>query len=191
MLGGMSVPSFTLFGFELYGERVWYWIVGALLVLSVWFALNLIASLVGRALRSVHGSEVAAEVSGVDTARYKVMVFVISAVFASLAGSIAAHYGGFITPDEVGFFKSIEFVTMVVLGGMASTYGAVVGAAILTTLPQVLTAVQEYEHMAFGLVLMLTMIFMPKGLVPTLVERLRARSGEPELPEIDAEAGAK
>jgi len=174
---GMPVPSFMLFGFELYGEQIWYWIVGALLVASVWFALNLIASPVGRALRSVHGSEVAAEVSGVDTAHYKVMVFVISAVFASLAGSIAAHYGGFITPDEVGFFKSIEFVTMVVLGGMASTYGAVVGAALLTALPQVLTVVQEYEHMAFGLVLMLTMIFMPKGLVPTLVERIRARVG--------------
>jgi len=142
---------------------------------------------VGRALRSVHGSEVAAEVSGVDTAHYKVLVFVISAVFASLAGSIAAHYGGFITPDEVGFFKSIELVTMVVLGGMASTYGAVVGAALLTMLPQVLTVVQEYEHMAFGLILMLTMIFMPKGLVPTLVERIRTGMGRHRTAEAEAQ----
>lgn len=166
---------------------MWYWIVGAILVAAVWFALNLIASPVGRALRSVHGSEVAAEVSGVDTAHYKVLVFVISAVFASLAGSIAAHYGGFITPDEVGFFKSIELVTMVVLGGMASTYGAVVGAALLTMLPQVLTVVQEYEHMAFGLILMLTMIFMPKGLVPTLVERIRTRMGRHRTAEAEAQ----
>ncbi len=170
---GMTVPPLTVFGTELYGERIWYWIVGALVVVSVWLALNLVASPVGRALRSVHGSEVAAEVSGVDTARYKVLVFVISAVFASVAGSLGAHYGGFITPVDVGFIKSIELVTMVVLGGMASTYGAVVGAAILTALPQVLTWLQDYEHLAFGLILMLVMIFMPRGLIPSLGSAFR------------------
>ncbi|MDP6572327.1 MAG: branched-chain amino acid ABC transporter permease [Rhodospirillales bacterium] len=179
---GMTVPSLMFFGRELYGEAVWYWIVGAALLFTVWLSLNLIASPVGRALRAVHGSEPAAEIAGVDTAHYKVLVFVISAVIASLAGSLGAHYAGFVSPANVGFFRSIELVTMVVLGGMASTYGAVVGAAILTVLPQLLTGLEDYEHIAFGLILMLTVIFMPRGLVPsffTIARNRLASAGAP------------
>jgi branched-chain amino acid transport system permease protein len=165
---GMPVPPLGLFGATLSGEGVWYGVVGALLVAAVWLSLNLIESPTGRALRALSGSEVAAEVSGIDSARQKVMVFVISAVFASIAGSLTAHYSGFVTPSKLSFFHSIELVTMVVFGGMASTYGAVVGAAVLTTLPQVLTAFKEYEMVTFGAIMMGTMIFMPKGLVPSL-----------------------
>jgi branched-chain amino acid transport system permease protein len=165
---GMAVPSFSVFGWEPAGDLTWYWIVGALLLISVWLALNLVDSPVGRALRSVHGSEVAASVAGVDVISYKVLIFVVSAVLASLAGSLFAHYTGFITPDEAGFIHSIELVTMVVLGGMASTYGAIVGAAILTILPQLLTMFHDFEMLVFGAILMGTMIFMRKGLVPCL-----------------------
>ncbi len=175
---GMVVPPLELFGWEVFGERVWYWVVSLGMLVSVWLALNLIYSPVGRALRSVHGSETAAEVSGVDTARYKTLVFVISAILASIAGSLGAHYSGFITPSDVGFFRSIELVTMVVLGGMASTFGAVVGAVILTVLPELLTWFADYEHMIYGLILMLTMIFMPMGLIPSLSGALRLRRGE-------------
>lgn len=174
---GMAVPPLDLFGWTVDSDAVWYALVGVGLWISVWLALNIIHSPVGRALRSVHGSEVAAEVSGVDTARHKTLVFVISAILASLAGSLSAHYGGFITPSDVSFFKSIELVTMVVLGGMASTFGAVVGAVILTILPQALSWFADYEHMIFGLILMLTMIFMPKGLVPSLTALCRIRLG--------------
>ncbi len=170
---GMSVPALRLGEWRLTGTTVWYWISGGALLVAVWLSLNLIDSGVGRALRALHGSEVAAETVGIDTTRYKVLIFVISAVFASLAGSLFAHAERFITPTEAGFMRSIEFVTMVVLGGMASTYGAVVGAAILTVLPQLLTKLHDYEHLAFGGVLILVMIFMPKGLVPTLQNRLR------------------
>ena len=137
-------------------------------MVAVWLALNLINSPVGRALRAVHGSEAAAAVAGVDVARYKVLVFVVSAIFASIAGSLFAHYSGFLTPSEGDFFHSIELVTMVVLGGMASIFGAVVGAAVLTTLPQILTVFHDYEMLVFGAAMMITMIFMRKGLVPTL-----------------------
>jgi len=146
----------------------WYWLVGALLVFSVWASLNLIQSPIGRALRAVHGSEVAAEVVGVDTTHYKVLIFVVSAVFASVVGSLGVYYSNFVTPGIAGFFHSIELVVMVVFGGMASTFGAVIGAAILTTLPQFLTFLHDYEHLVFGLILMLTMIFVPKGLVPSI-----------------------
>jgi branched-chain amino acid transport system permease protein len=165
---GMPVPPLAIFGATLTGEGPWYWLVGALLAAAVWLSLNLIDSPAGRALRALSGSEIAAEVSGIDSARQKVQVFVISAVFAAIAGALTAHYSGFITPSKATFFHSIELVTMVVLGGMASTFGAVLGAAVLTTLPQLLTAFKEYEMVALGAIMMGTMIFMPKGLVPSL-----------------------
>jgi len=165
---GMSVPPLSIAGHALAGERIWYWLVGALLLAAVWLALNLIDSPRGRALRALHGSEIAAEVIGIDSVRQKVLVFVLSAVYAALAGGLTAHYSGFVTPGQVTFLHSIELVTMVVFGGMASTFGAVAGAAVLTTLPQLLAVLKDYEMVVFGAVMMLTMIFMPKGLVPTL-----------------------
>jgi branched-chain amino acid transport system permease protein len=121
------------------------------------------------------GSAGAAATVGIDTARAKAMVFVVSAVYASLAGSLFAHVERFVTPAEAGFLRSIEFVTMVVLGGMASTFGAVVGAALLTVLPQAVASFQDYKHLAFGAILIAVMIFLPKGLVPSLGDLYRRR----------------
>ncbi|MBI5164761.1 MAG: branched-chain amino acid ABC transporter permease [Magnetospirillum sp.] len=166
---GLSVDSFSLLNFTVTSDRQWYWIGGGLLLISVWLALNIVDSPMGRALRAVHGSEIGAEVVGVDTTRYKVFMFVISAVFASVVGSLFAHKNAFITPDIGSFFRSIEMVTMVVLGGMASTFGAVIGAVILTLLPQLLAAFEDYEAMVLGGIMMGTMIFMPKGLLPSLL----------------------
>ncbi|MGH8808631.1 MAG: branched-chain amino acid ABC transporter permease [Noviherbaspirillum sp.] len=168
---GISVPAFELLGWAIAGEKAWYAVTAVSLVLVTWGALNLIDSPGGRALQAIHGSEVAARVVGVDTTRFKVRIFVLSAVVASLAGSLSAHYVGFVTPGIAGFFHSIELVTMVVVGGMASVFGSVVGAALLTLLPQVLSAFEGWETVVFGAILMLTMIFMPKGLVPTLKQR--------------------
>ena len=163
---GMSVPPLALFGMIVQGERVWYWITGALLVATVWLALNLIDSPTGRALRAVHGSEVAAQTLGIDIARFKLQVFTLSAVLAALAGAITAHYAGFITPAKASFLHSVELVIMVVFGGMASVFGAVVGAAVLTLLPQLLTVLKDYEMMVFGAVLVATMVLFPQGVVP-------------------------
>ena len=197
---GMPVAAFQVFGFKLVKKYHWYWAIGGLLVFFTWLALNLIDSPVGRALRAVHGSEIAAQVVGVDTNRYKVLVFVVSAVFASVVGSLSAHYVRFLSPSEAGFAHSVELVIMVVLGGMASTYGAIVGAAILTVLPQLLAGLSrlyvglfgepttsvgrwlvdhldDTQHLVFGLILMLVMIFLPKGLVPSLSALVRRRNG--------------
>lgn len=170
---GMTVPPFELFGWTIHGEQQWYWVIGGLLVFCVWVSLNIVDSPPGRALRAIHGSEVAAQVVGVDTTGYKVLLFVLSAVFASIMGSLAAHYSGFITPVQAGFLHSIELATMVVLGGMASTFGAVVGAALLTLLPQLLSGIEDFEMVVFGLILMLTLIFLPKGLVPTIAAKMK------------------
>lgn len=168
---GMPVPPMGLFGFDLSTDKHWYWVVALLLSVSVWASLNLIDSPFGRALRALHGSEVASQVVGVDVVRYKVSIFVLSAVFASIMGSVTGHYVGFVTPNLADFFHSIELVTMVVVGGMASVYGSLVGAVLLTALPQALTAFEGWETVAFGAILMACMIFMPKGLVPTLAAK--------------------
>jgi branched-chain amino acid transport system permease protein len=168
---GMPVLPMALLGVELSSDKHWYWVVALLLSVSVWASLNLINSPFGRALRALHGSEVASQVVGVDVVRYKVAIFVLSAVFASLMGSVTAHYVGFVTPNLADFFHSIELVTMVVIGGMASVYGSLVGAVLLTALPQALATFEGWETVAFGAILMLCMIFMPKGLVPTLAAR--------------------
>lgn len=168
---GMSVPALAVLGFELSSDKQWYWVVAALLVISVWASLNLIDSPFGRALRALHGSEVASQVVGVNIVRYKVSIFVLSAAFASIMGSITAHYIGFVTPNFADFFHSIELVTMVVVGGMASVFGSIVGAVLLTALPQALATFEGWETVVFGAVLMLCMIFLPKGLVPTLAAK--------------------
>ena len=165
---GMPVPPLVLFGWVVQGERTWYWLSGAILLLTVWLALNLIESPNGRALRALHGSEVAAETLGIPSARYKLQVFVLSAVLAAVAGALTAHYAGFITPVKASFMHSVELVIMVVFGGMASVFGAVVGAAVLTILPQLLTVLKDYEMMVFGAVLIGTMTFFTQGIVPTL-----------------------
>jgi branched-chain amino acid transport system permease protein len=168
---GMPVPALGLFGFEINGEKAWYWVLAATLVFSYWASANLIDSPFGRALRALHGSEVASQVTGVDVAKYKVAIFVLSAFFASLMGSITAHYIGFVTPNVADFFHSIELVTMVVVGGMASIWGSLIGAVLLTALPQALATFEGWETVAFGAILMGFMIFLPKGIVPALANR--------------------
>lgn len=168
---GMPVLPLELAGFTLASDKHWYWVVALLLCVSVWASLSLIDSPFGRAMRALHGSEVASQVVGVDVVRYKVTIFVLSAVIASLMGSVTAHYVGFVTPNLADFFHSIELVTMVVIGGMASVYGSVLGAVLLTALPQALTSFEGWETVAFGTILMLCMIFLPKGLVPTLAAK--------------------
>lgn len=172
---GMPVPALGLMGLEISGEKQWYWVLAGLLLFSFWASRNLIDSPFGRALRALHGSEVASQVMGVDVVRYKVAIFVLSAFFASLMGSITAHYIGFVTPNLADFFHSIELVTMVVVGGMASIYGSLIGAVLLTALPQALSTFEGWETVVFGVILMFCMIFMPKGLVPTLAARFGGR----------------
>ncbi|TWC77209.1 amino acid/amide ABC transporter membrane protein 2 (HAAT family) [Rhizobium sp. SJZ105] len=179
---GMAVPELGLravlkaIGIELSNTEFWYAFSGLVLVIGAWLALNLYHSPTGRALRALHGSEVAARTVGVDVAHYKLVAFVISAVYASVSGSLLALQNKFITPDVAGFMHSIEMVTMAVLGGAGSVLGAILGAAILTSLPQVLTIFQEYEQLMLGLIMMLVMIFMCEGLLPSIARRIRGRA---------------
>jgi branched-chain amino acid transport system permease protein len=172
---GMTVPRLVLFGAPLRGAQTWYWISAATFLCGAALALNLLDSPTGRALRAIHDSEIAARVLGVSTADKKLSIFVISAVYASVAGSYFALLNGHITPDIAGFLRSIELVAMVVLGGMGSVAGSLVGAAVLTVLPQALTALHDYEHMVLGLIIILVMVFLRAGIVPTLVHLIALR----------------
>jgi len=162
-------------GFSIKASRLWYWLAALVMLVGVLLALNLHDSPAGRALRSLHDSEVAARTVGVDVSRYKLTAFVISAVYASVAGSQIALLNKFISPDISGFLHSIELVTMTVLGGAGMVFGAVIGATILTALPQVLTVFHEFENLVLGLIMMLVMIFMREGLVPSLARLVRRR----------------
>ncbi len=165
---GMNVPRLVLFDWRVHGSFTWYWLAGLTFVAGYVLAQNLIESPTGRALQAIHDSEIAARMLGVDVAGKKLTVFVISAVYASVAGSYLALFDGHITPDVAGFLRSIELVAMVVLGGMGSTFGALVGAAVLVVLPQALTVFHDYEQAMLGLIIMVFMIFLRRGIVPTL-----------------------
>ena len=172
---GMAVPRLVLFGSSVRAAQSWYWIIAASFLVGAVLALNLIESPTGRALRAIHDSEVAARVLGVDVAKAKLAVFVVSAIYASVAGSYLALLNGHITPDVSGFLRSIELVAMVVLGGMGSIAGSLVGAALLVVLPQTLTFLHDYEHIALGLIVMAVMILLRAGIVPTLASALDLR----------------
>jgi len=190
-----EIPTLSLFGWQVDSDLRWYIVIVSVLLLVVWLALNIINSRSGRALRALHGSEVAAEMMGINTTATKTGVFVLAAMIASMAGSLFAYQQAFVSPDSFSFFFSIELVTMVVLGGMASTYGAIMGAIILTFLPEFLVVFEDFEVMIFGAILMLMMIFLPQGLFVGLRNLLRrivagrrsaAEAAEPEESGRDA-----
>ena len=165
---GMTVPRLTVFGWSVRGSAVWYWIAGTTFVVGYVLALNVMESPTGRALQAIHDSEIAARVLGIDVARKKLSIFIISAVYASVAGSYLALFNGHVTPVVAGFLRSIELVAMVVLGGMGSILGSLVGAALLVVLPQTLTIFHEYEQALLGLILIVFMIFLRRGIVPSI-----------------------
>jgi len=172
--GLSGIPGLSLLGWRLKTDLHWYWLVAGVMLVVVWLSLNIVDSRTGRALRAVHGSEFAAEMMGIDTARTKAQVFVLSALLSAFAGSLFAHQQGFVSPDSFSFFVSIELVTMVVLGGMASTYGAVFGAVTLTLLKAGLVVFHDYEMVILGAILMVIMIFLPQGLFVGLTRGVRA-----------------
>lgn len=169
---GMAVRRLTLLNWSMRSTETWYWISAVSFLIGAALARNLVDSPMGRALRAIHDSEIAARVLGVDVAQKKLMIFVVSAVYTSVAGSYFALINGYITPDVSGFLRSIELVAMVVLGGMGSVIGSLVGAAVLVVLPQALTLFHDYEHAALGLIVMSVMIFLRRGIVPSLAAAL-------------------
>lgn len=176
--GFVGIPPLEAGPISLAGGRNYFYLVWGCVIIGFVACRRIVDSRVGRALRAIHDGERAAAAVGVDTAAAKLQVFVLSAVFSALAGFLYAHLVFFISPESFNFLASIRMVTMVVIGGMASVWGALLGASLLTLLPEWLHAFSEFEMVVYGLILMVIMIFMPRGLtrgVLDMVDRARRK----------------
>jgi branched-chain amino acid transport system permease protein len=166
--GLIGIPPLSIGGLAFDTDLKNFYLIWAFVFFSMLAARNLLDSRVGRALRAIHGSEVAANSLGVNTASYKVKVFVLSAMFASISGSLYAHYITFISPSTYDFYYSIQVVTMVIVGGMGSLWGSLFGAAVLTFISEALHVAKQYHVIAYGVFLSLALIFLPKGVLVSI-----------------------
>lgn len=167
--GLSDVPPFTIFpGLSVSGEMSMivqnYYIAWGLVILGMIVLLNLIDSRVGRALRAIHSAEDAADAMGVDTSKYKLNIFVLSAVYAAVAGVFLTHYNGGIGPSEASIMKSVRYVAIVAVGGMANLWGALSMGVILNYL-SLRGYFGSYDDAVFGGILILIMLFAPDGLL--------------------------
>ncbi len=168
--GISGIPTLRIAGLVFDSPLKLYLLIWPTVILILALSASLVDSRVGRALRALHDSEAAAESLGVNTQRLKLMIFVWSALYASLAGSLYAHTLNFIAPSSFDIMFSIKLVTMVVVGGMASIWGSLLGAGVLTVLPELLVLFHDFEVVIFGGILMVVMIFLPRGLVRGLLD---------------------
>jgi branched-chain amino acid transport system permease protein len=152
-LGLNGIPNYT--------TVFWVYSFAALTVFTV---VCLVRSTYGRGFIATHDDEIASEAVGLNTTRYKIVAFVVGAFFAGVAGGLYGHFKLTITPTGFDFTKSIEIVVMVILGGMGNTPGVILAAILLTVLPEVLRAVDEYRMVLYSLLLIVLMLVRPKGL---------------------------
>ncbi|MBU2513345.1 branched-chain amino acid ABC transporter permease [bacterium] len=174
-LGGLSVDTVDLFGYELWEPWQFYYVCLGVMILMTLVTLNLIRSPSGRAFVAIRDSEVSAESMGINLAKYKIMSFAISGGITAVAGALFAHKLMFLTPDAFKFLLSIQLLMMVVVGGLGTIHGAIFGAIFVGLLPQVIAIAKDYlpprigefpgmEPGIFGLILVLFIIFEPKGI---------------------------
>jgi branched-chain amino acid transport system permease protein len=149
-----------------------WWQVALWLLLTLYVLARLRRSKVGRAFEAIREDEVAARLMGIDVTAYKLLAFVLGAVIAGVAGALNAHLTFFISPGEYGFEKAVDILTMAVLGGTTSPVGPVIGAALLTLLPELLRFLKDFRLAVNGLSLILVVLFLPRGIWDPL--RLRA-----------------
>lgn len=181
---GLAIPGdLTIGGFTFDSDLKFYFLIWLVTLALIAVSLNIVNSRIGRALRAIDSSEIAAETLGVNTARLKLQTLVLSAMYASIAGSLYAYWIGIVSPSDFSINFSIELVVMVAIGGLASVWGAIFGAAVVTLLiellrnflPQVLSGASgEHQIVAFGILLIFIMILMPEGLTAGSLKRLRA-----------------
>ena len=189
-----GIPPLALGSFALNSDLRFYWLAWPVVILAVILAGNLLDSRLGRAVRALGENEGAAAAAGVDVAGAKLSIFMLSAVYASVAGSLYAHFVAFVNPSPFGFDLSIQLLVMVVIGGAQTVWGPLAGAAVLTVLHQVLSAAGQHvpklegmEVVAYGAALVLFLIFRPQGLITPS----RRRGEPPEIPHPLPPPGAR
>lgn len=178
--GLLGVQSFSLFGIRLDTEPRAFpvvWLASLLVMLAI---LNLLRSRIGRALRAVATNELGADAVGVDSFRTKLLVFVLSAAMAGIAGSLYVHVNQYASPETFGVAISILLIVVVALGGSGTYWGPLLGALVYTALPQLLLDYEDAELMLFGLGMLVVLIFFPGGLasVPAALGRRFGSKGQ-------------
>jgi branched-chain amino acid transport system permease protein len=163
--GITKIPSPWIGSLELKDPGAFFYVAAVSLILLTWASIRLKDSRVGRAFLAVQGNEMAAETTGVDTTRYKIIAFALSAGYGGFGGWLFAHSGShYISPDTFSFEQSVMLLAMAVLGGNGSAVGAIVGATLLTLVPEVLRFLKDYYMMVYAAGIVLVMIFMPGGI---------------------------
>ena len=166
--GLSGIPNIKILSFVFDNDLSNYYLIWIFTLAVMLLSINLSQSRIGRALRAINDSEVAARVMGVNARILKVQIFAVSALISAVAGSLYAHTMTFISPASFGFNFSVELVTMVIIGGLGSIYGSFLGAAILTVLPEFLRVLQDFDIVVYGLMLILMTMYLPGGLISGL-----------------------
>lgn len=186
-LGISNVPRIDL-GTGPLNTRDLYWLIAAVTFAGFVVHHNLMHSRVGRAMRAVAQSETAARALGIDPIRQRVLAFVLSSVFAGIAGGLYAYLNRYVNPDTFSFSDSIRFLLMVILGGAGTTFGPLIGAGVLTWIPNLLQAFGKWQLFAYGALLALVIFFLPKGIAGSVRDLwMRLRHGRTQATR---EAGA-
>ncbi len=177
-MGLSGIPPLGIGKYELVSEKHQLIVLTMVMLLGVWVSVRLRDSRFGRALRAIAGSEAAANALGINVARYKLAAFVVAAVYASVAGSLFAHFVGFISPEVFGASMVILSFTMLYLGGVGTTWGPIIGALIVSLLPEVLRGLKEMQDVVYSVVLIAILIFAPRGLSGLTVFFQRKQTGQ-------------
>lgn len=168
-----DIPHFSFFGYTLSSTVEYFYLVWLCIVIIMIFSLSLLSSMTGKALRAMHDSEIASITLGINITFLKIKVFVLSAVYASLAGALYAHYVTFLSPSGFSLFYSVLVLMMVVIGGISNIWGGIAGAFVITILPETLRGFKEFDILVYGMILTIALLFMRKGIVPLLIETLK------------------
>jgi branched-chain amino acid transport system permease protein len=161
---GLRVPLARLGPWTLATDAARYYLAVAVAAAMILAALNVAATRTGRAFLAIRTSEIAAQASGINAAAYKTIAFVLSAFYTGVAGGLFAFVVGFLSPDAFDVFLSVDFLVMIILGGLGSVLGSVAGAAIVTVLNDSLAGFQAFRPLIFGAIMIICMLFMPGGL---------------------------
>ena len=168
---GLRVPTARFGPFALGTDAARYYLVTGVAVLMIAAAVNIVRTRTGRAFLAIRESEIAAEASGVPVALYKTIAFGLSAFYTGVAGGLFAFIVGYLSPDAFDVFLSVDFVVMIIVGGLGSVPGSIAGAAAVTLLHDWLAASQSYRPLIFGAILIATTLFMPGGIARALKRR--------------------
>ncbi len=187
--GILEIPAPVIFGFDLFEPQVLYYPILIAVILGAVISWSMANSRVGRAWNAMREDEDVAEATGINTTRYKLLAFAFGAVFGCVAGAFFSIKIGSVFPQRLDLLVSITVLSLIILGGMGSIRGVIVGALVLVGLPELLREFGEYRLLIYGFVLMTMMLLRPEGLLPSSTRKRELHEEEPPEVQYQQEAG--